>query len=141
MKAHQIMSRNVVTVTPAMPVRDIAALMTEKRISGVPVVSADGTVDLVNLTGPARQPVELGTYRMQFPLQTNDANTLAGSINDVEGLLQISGKIELQPDRSYVLDALVATQPNAPAEFTRTLEFLGPPDAQGRRPFSLSGTM
>jgi CBS domain-containing protein len=40
MKARDIMTRNVVTVSPDTPVRDIAALMAEKHISGVPVLTA-----------------------------------------------------------------------------------------------------
>ena len=42
MKAHDIMTRDVVTVRPSTPVREVAVLMTERRISGVPVVSDAG---------------------------------------------------------------------------------------------------
>ena len=42
MKAHEIMTREVITVPPGTPVRDIAALMLDKHISGVPVVTDDG---------------------------------------------------------------------------------------------------
>lgn len=105
-------------------------------------ISANGTVDLVNLTGPARRPANLGSFQLKFPLESGDANLLAGSINDIEGPIQIAGKIELKAaDRSYLIDGLVAAKPDAPADFARTLEFLGPPDARGRRQFSLSGTM
>ena len=38
MKAHEIMTKAVVSVGPQTPVYEIAALMTEKRISGVPVL-------------------------------------------------------------------------------------------------------
>jgi CBS-domain-containing membrane protein len=44
MKALDIMTKDVVSVRPETPVRDIAALMTEKRISGLPVLGADGTL-------------------------------------------------------------------------------------------------
>jgi CBS-domain-containing membrane protein len=44
MKARDIMTRDVVTVSPDTPVRDIAALMAEKHISGVPVLAHDGTI-------------------------------------------------------------------------------------------------
>jgi CBS domain-containing protein len=42
--AADVMTTEVITVTPETPVRDIAALLREKRISGVPVVSSDNTV-------------------------------------------------------------------------------------------------
>lgn len=104
--------------------------------------SADGTLNLVDLTGPARRPTNIGSFQIKFPMQTTEPNTLAGSIADVEGPVQIAGKIQLKStDRSYLVEGLVATKPDSPAEFARTLEYLGPPDAQGRREFSLSGTM
>jgi CBS domain-containing protein len=42
MKAHEIMTREVISVKPETPVREIAALMTERRISGVPVLGSEG---------------------------------------------------------------------------------------------------
>lgn len=44
MKVREIMTTAVVTVTPQTPVPVIAALLRENRISGVPVVDADGAV-------------------------------------------------------------------------------------------------
>lgn len=40
--AREIMTREVVSVKPEMPVEELAALLWEKRISGVPVVDDDG---------------------------------------------------------------------------------------------------
>lgn len=40
--AREIMSREVITVDPEMPVEQLAALLWEKRISGAPVVDAGG---------------------------------------------------------------------------------------------------
>jgi hypothetical protein len=36
-----------------------------------------------------------------------------------------------------VVEGLVATKPDAPPSLVRELSYLGSPDAQGRRPFSL----
>jgi CBS domain-containing protein len=44
MKVADVMTRAVVTVLPETPLKDVAALMVEKGISGVPVVDAQGTV-------------------------------------------------------------------------------------------------
>jgi CBS domain-containing protein len=43
-KVREIMTARVVTVTPDTPVPVIAALLRDNRISGVPVVAADGAV-------------------------------------------------------------------------------------------------
>lgn len=63
MKANEIMSRNVATVTPETPISEIAALMVEKHVSGVPVVGDNG-----NLLGMVSQSdllhrAEVGTER------------------------------------------------------------------------------
>ncbi len=44
MKVADVMTRDVVAVPAAMPLKDVAALMIEKGISGVPVVDAAGAV-------------------------------------------------------------------------------------------------
>jgi CBS domain-containing protein len=44
MKVGDVMTRNVAAVHPETPLRDVAALMVQRGISGVPVVDADGSV-------------------------------------------------------------------------------------------------
>ena len=44
MKVQDVMTREVVTVEPRTPIKDVARLLVARRISGVPVVEADGTV-------------------------------------------------------------------------------------------------
>ena len=44
MKVRDIMSTNIVTVSPTTSVRDIAALMIEKHVSGLPVLNDNGTL-------------------------------------------------------------------------------------------------
>ena len=44
MNARDVMTRDVVSVASDMPMRKIASLLVEKRISGVPVVVRDGRI-------------------------------------------------------------------------------------------------
>jgi CBS domain-containing protein len=44
MRAQDIMTTDVVTVSPETGVRDVAKLMIDRRISGVPVVDSDGHI-------------------------------------------------------------------------------------------------
>ncbi|HEX2584697.1 MAG TPA: hypothetical protein VHL14_06170, partial [Steroidobacteraceae bacterium] len=61
---------------------------------------------------------------------------------DLEGAaISVSGKLILNSDRGYQLDTMVATRPNTPESITEGIQFLGEADAQGRRPFTVSGTM
>jgi CBS-domain-containing membrane protein len=65
MKAQDIMTRDVATVRPGATVRDIAALMTEKHISGVPVVSDDGAIVGIVSESDLMHRAEVGTERRQ----------------------------------------------------------------------------
>ncbi len=63
MKVRDIMSTKVVTVSPSTTVREIAGLMVEKHVSGLPVLSDSGTlVGMVSEGDLLRRP-ELGTQK------------------------------------------------------------------------------
>jgi general secretion pathway protein N len=102
----------------------------------------DGMLDLVDITGPAQRPANVGSYRVVFDPAASTPEMLQGALSDAgDGPLQISGTVQLKNDRSYAVDALLATRPNAPRSLTNSLQYLGPPDEQGRRQFSMAGTM
>jgi general secretion pathway protein N len=103
-------------------------------------VGADGTVEVVDLFGPARKPTKMGSYKIVFPPELT-GNELVGALSDMGGPLEIAGNVRLSPDRSYLIEGSVAARPEADKSMTDSLQILGAPDAQGRRPFSLSGTM
>lgn len=62
MKARDIMTAPVITISPSTPVREIAALLLERRISGVPVVEDGRVVGLVS-EGDLLRRHEIGTDR------------------------------------------------------------------------------
>jgi general secretion pathway protein N len=102
----------------------------------------DGSLDAVDVTGPPRKPANVGSYRVVFDPAASTAEMLQGAISDGgNGPLQINGTVRLKADRSYEIDALVAAKPNTPQNLARALEFLGPPDPQGRRQFSMAGAL
>jgi general secretion pathway protein N len=102
----------------------------------------DGTLDAVDVTGPASKPANAGSYRVVFDPAASNAEMIQGTLSDAgDGPLQINGTLQLKRDRSYVLDTLVAIKPDAPRNWTRALEYLGPPNAQGRRPFTMDGVL
>ena len=63
MKAQDIMTREVATVRQETSVREIAGLMMEKNISGVPVVSDDGAIVGIVSEGDLLHRAEVGTER------------------------------------------------------------------------------
>lgn len=88
MKAHEIMSRNLITVGPATSVREIAALMTANRISGIPVVSDDGTVVGIVSESDLLHRAEIGTEptRKWWLRFFSDPDALAREYTKTHGL-------------------------------------------------------
>ncbi len=63
MQARDVMTTKVVTVRPDTRVEQIAALLLERRISGVPVVDADGRLVGIVTEGDLMRRPEMGTER------------------------------------------------------------------------------
>lgn len=63
MKVAEIMTREVVSVRPETPVREVAQAMLERRISGVPVVDDDGRVLGIVSEGDLIRRPEIDTDR------------------------------------------------------------------------------
>ena len=105
-------------------------------------VAATGTIEVTDLVGPANRPAALGGYKIVFPAEgAGAADALTGALSDTGGPLAVNGTVQLKKDRSYLVNGMIATRPGAPGDMTRTLEILGEPDAQGRRQFTIEGTM
>lgn len=60
MRAHQVMNRQVVTVTPGTSIVDAANIMLRQRISGLPVVDGEGRLVGVVSEGDFLRRVEIG---------------------------------------------------------------------------------
>jgi len=63
MRAVDVMTTNVITVEPDTPVQEIAKMLSEKSISGVPVVGIDGRLVGIVSEGDLLHRVETGTER------------------------------------------------------------------------------
>jgi CBS domain-containing protein len=63
MRAMDVMTTNVITVDPDTSVQDVAALLSERGISGVPVVDTDNRVIGIVSEGDLLHRVETGTER------------------------------------------------------------------------------
>jgi CBS domain-containing protein len=63
MRAHQIMTRQVVTIATDAGIADTASIMLDKHISGLPVVDADGKLVGIVSQGDFIRRAEIGTQR------------------------------------------------------------------------------
>lgn len=88
MKARDVMTRAVITVGPETSIRDIAALLSERHISGLPVLSSDRSILGIISESDLLHRAELGTerrYKWWFR-NFGDANTLAREFARAHGL-------------------------------------------------------
>lgn len=76
-KVADIMTRDVITVTPETPIRDLAQIISEKHINGVPVVDEEGEVlgvvcesDLIDHGKPLHIPTVFVILDSFIPLES-----------------------------------------------------------------------
>jgi CBS domain-containing protein len=63
MRAHQIMTRPVITVAPETPIVEAATIMLQRHISGLPVVNTAGQLVGIISEGDFIRRSEIGTQR------------------------------------------------------------------------------
>lgn len=103
-----------------------------------------GTIDMDTLIAPPPRNTSIGSYHAVLPDPQAQAGTSPGisaRVNDKEGPFAVDGRVTLSPDRSFLLEGTLAPRGDTPPALRRSLELLGPADAAGRRPISVSGTL
>ncbi len=108
------------------------------------IASLEGVITARQLH--SEQPTaDLGSFELRFPGNGTAAESrsspMIGALRDLEGPLSVQATVTLTPNGAYELEGSLAARPDAAAELQQLLQMLGPADAQGRRPFSLAGTL
>lgn len=111
------------------------------------LASIQGTATARSLA--QRSPaLSFGSYELRFGDAARAAGSasgaqqavITGNLRDLGGPMAVTGTLTIRNGNEYELAGLVATRPEANAELAKSVEFLGPVDADGRRPFSLAGS-
>jgi general secretion pathway protein N len=111
------------------------------RFAGGLPQQAEGKFFVRGLKAPGPDGALLGDFELTIGEGAVGTDALAGRLADLGGPLRVRGSIELRHDRSYFMSGEVAPGPGAGPTIFDTLAFLGPPDATGRRPFTVEGTL
>lgn len=112
--------------------------LTLTRVMKNGVVSRlEGRIEANDLVDRSGYVTPLGNFAVTFPGGTAQPT---GDVQDVGGPLAVQGKLVLTPQPGYDLSGYVTPRPSATQPLINAIEFLGSPDAQGRRQFALSGT-
>ena len=101
-------------------------------------VHAAGITNVRDFAIPVLASTPLGDYRAEW--ETAD-DVVTARFEDVSGMLDLAGTLELRPGRSYVLSGRVQATNTAPPDLVQQLRFLGSPDAQGMRSFRFEGSL
>lgn len=97
----------------------------------------DGEIEVVSLRVPMLSRSSLGGYRAEFFTQQNG---IMASIEDTDGVVDLAGSLQLDPDKSYTFLGQVGPKPNTPDELRQQLRYLGSADERGLRELRLEGS-
>jgi len=103
------------------------------------LLRAQGSIEAHDVVAQGPRPDEFGSYALTFDGQPQ-GGVHRGMLRDLGGPVELSGTLDVKEDLAFMLDALVKPRATATPELQRLLEYLGPPDAQGRRRFGAEGT-
>lgn len=102
---------------------------------------ASGTLFLRDLRAPGAHGQYLGDFELVVGEGSVGGATLNGRLRDLGGPLRVRGAVELSGDGRYLIQGEAAPGPGAGPAVFDALAFLGPPDGQGRRPFTIEGNL
>jgi Type II secretion system (T2SS), protein N len=101
------------------------------------IAELQGRIEAHDLSQRTGHVTPLGNYAVTFP---GGGTEPVGTLVDLGGPLAVQGTLRLTNQPGYVLEGQVAPRADAAPELVSTLQFLGTPDAAGRRPFNIAGT-
>jgi len=122
----------------------VSGALTELRLVAGWPVAAQGTLHLSSVVMPQLGPDTIGSFDIVLPdprAAAPGSPDVTARVMDMEGPLSVDAALTLATGRSFLLEGTVAPRDSAPPGLVRSLEFLGPADASGRRPFGVSGTL
>jgi len=105
--------------------------------NGLPV-AANGYLEVSNLVASNIHRSSIGGYRAEF--FTQDSGVIA-SVEDTDGLIDIAGRLQLSPDRTYQFLAQLAAKNNTPANIKQQLQYLGSANERGQHELRLEGEL
>jgi general secretion pathway protein N len=100
-------------------------------------VALDGSMDIGNVVVPLLGRGPLGGYRADFFTQ-NDR--IVASVEDTDGVVDLAGSLQLNPDKTYSFRGLVMAKPNTPDNLRQRIEYLPKTDRPGQHELRLDGS-
>jgi general secretion pathway protein N len=140
-------------VSAAAPVAELARLVAPMNLKGQASVEIsetrlvdmwpeklDAVIRLGNVFLLKPSESRLGDYRVIFDTAAATDAALVGMVEDVDGPLDVAGRVLLLPERGYEVDLRILPEPQLQQQFDRMLRLV-PKDNDGRYQLSLSGKL
>jgi hypothetical protein len=98
------------------------------------VTQIQGTIELHDLEDTEHEVMPLGNYSLTFPASGSGDPT--AQLKDLGGPLAVAGTVRLMQDKpGFEVQGFVTPRADATPALLNQLQYLGSPDAQGRRQF------
>ena len=100
MLVKEIMTKNVISVSPNTPLKEVGRILKEKRISGIPVVDDDGNIaGIITVTDILKMLQEI------YQWQELEKSTTGLNISDLVGREELNKKVkDVMTKNVYTLD-------------------------------------
>jgi hypothetical protein len=137
LSGHGRLDRSLLSALPSGWSTEVEARSLDLAIDGGQLQSLGGTLlarDLRDERGTA-----LGNFRLDFPAQ--GAPPFTGSLRDEGGPMQLDSQLTINANRSWQLRGTVISRPGSPAALNRVLDQLANADINGRRSFTIEGSV
>ncbi|HET7809551.1 MAG TPA: type II secretion system protein N [Steroidobacteraceae bacterium] len=99
-----------------------------------------GFIEVRDLRQLGPQPLDLGSYRVDFDGVANDLGEVHGKLRDLGGPFLLEGTVNLQPPSSYIVQGMIAGRTSQAENIVREITLGAQPDTSGRSQFSFEGT-
>jgi hypothetical protein len=132
------LDRRLLGMVPANWTGQITVRLPRFAMEDGRLVALQGTVEARDIVAQGPRPDAFGSHVVEFPPPA-EPGIFRGALRDLAGPVELGGTLEIRGDLDWELNALVKARPSATEQLARLMEFLGPPDAQGRRAFSAAG--
>lgn len=97
----------------------------------------DGSIDVTNLLVPMLSGSSLGGYRAEFFTQNNG---IVASVEDTDGVIDLAGSLQLNPDKTYAFLAQVVAKAQAPENLKNQIKYLPAANDRGQHELRLEGS-
>lgn len=96
-----------------------------------------GSLDVANLVVPMLGRGSLGGYRAEFFTQSNG---IVASVEDTDGVVDLAGSLQINPDKTYVFRGQVVPKASTPESLRQQIKYLPQTDRPGQHELSLEGS-